>query len=87
MIIITLKRVINSYGNYMINNVNGDDMEYWFIAYKVRSRNGDTYAGHKIVETESGITPHIALEKACQEVAEGAQADIPAVRVVAFNRL
>ena len=32
-------------------------------------------------ETESGITPHIALEKACQEVAQGAQADIPAVRV------
>lgn len=82
MIIITLKRVINGYGNYMINNVNGDDMEYWFIAYKVRSRNGDTYAGHKIVETESGITPHIALDKACQEVAEGAQADIPAVRLL-----
>ena len=87
MIINTLKRVIKRYGNYMINNVNGDDLEYWFIAYKVRSRNGDTYAGHKIVETESGITPHIALDKACQEVAEGAQADIPAVRVVAFNRL
>lgn len=87
MIIVTLKREINRYGNSMINNVNGDDMEYWFIAYKVRSRNGDTYAGHKIVETESGLSPHIALEKACQEVADGAQADIPAVRVVAFNRL
>ena len=87
MIIVTLKREINRYGNSMINNVNGDDMEYWFIAYKVRSRNGDTYAGHKIVETESGVSPHIALEKACQEVADGAQADIPAVRVVAFNRL
>lgn len=87
MIIVTLNGVRNRYGNYMINNVNGDDMEYWFIAYKVRSRNGDTYAGHKIVETEGEITPHIALEKACQEVADGAQADIPAVRVVAFNRL
>ncbi|WP_245683996.1 hypothetical protein [Proteus myxofaciens] len=87
MIIVTLKECINRYGQYIINKLNGEDMEYWFIAYKVRSRNGDTYAGHKIIETSSEITPHIALEKACQDVAESAQADISAIRVVAFNRL
>ena len=58
MIIITLTLVINRYGNFMINNVNGDDMEYWFIAYKVRvPEMVIPYAGHKIVETEVGSHP------------------------------
>lgn len=87
MTVITLKRVINRYVILMINNQSGDDMEYWFIAYKVRSRNGDTYAGHKIIETEHETTPPMALEHACKDVAQGAQADIAAVRVIAFNRL
>lgn len=35
----------------------GDDMDYWFVSYKVRARNGDTLQGHQITETEAGVSP------------------------------
>nr|WP_314263727.1 hypothetical protein [uncultured Moellerella sp.] len=62
-------------------------MDYWFVSFKVRSRNGDTYVGQKIFETEKDTNPHSALEMAVQSVASANQADIPAVRVTAFNRV
>ncbi|MEI9534076.1 hypothetical protein [Moellerella wisconsensis] len=62
-------------------------MDYWFISFKVRSRNGDTYVGQKIFETKQGISPHDALEAAIQDVAGLNQADFNAVRILAFNRV
>ena len=48
----------------------GDDMDYWFVSYKVRARNGDTLQGHQITETEAGVSPRDALEQATQKIAE-----------------
>ncbi|MEI9698097.1 hypothetical protein [Moellerella wisconsensis] len=62
-------------------------MDYWFISFKVRSRNGDTYVGQKIFETKQGTSPHDALEAAIQDVAGLNQADFNAVRILAFNRV
>lgn len=65
----------------------GDDMDYWFVSYKVRARNGDTLQGHQITETEAGVSPRDALEEATQKIADESQADLRSVRILAFNRV
>ncbi|HCM63758.1 MAG TPA: hypothetical protein DIT05_14635 [Morganella sp. (in: Bacteria)] len=65
----------------------GDDMDYWFVSYKVRARNGDTLQGHQITETAAGVSPLVALEEATQKIADESQADLRSVRVLAFNRV
>ncbi|KPD02604.1 hypothetical protein M992_1759 [Moellerella wisconsensis ATCC 35017] len=65
----------------------GNYMDYWFISFKVRSRNGDTYVGQKIFEAVQGTTPHNALEAAIKDVADFNQADLNTVRILAFNRV
>lgn len=62
-------------------------MDYWFVSYKVRARNGDTLQGHQITETAAGVSPLAALEEATQKIADESQADLRSVRVLAFNRV